>query len=68
MRVRLHYLLKYAPETNPIERVRWHLHETITRNHRCHTIDVLLRQIFQWLNPNHFLCQTYFHNVYQLAA
>jgi transposase len=38
-RVVLHYLPKYAPQTNPIERVWWHLHETITRNHRCRTLE-----------------------------
>ncbi|QGJ68792.1 DDE endonuclease [Planctomycetales bacterium 10988] len=43
-RIRLHFLPKYAPETNPIERVWWHLHETITRNHRCETLEELLRQ------------------------
>jgi putative transposase len=47
-RVRLHYLPKRAPETNPIERVWWRLHETITRNHRCGSIDELLRQVFDW--------------------
>jgi transposase len=29
-------------ETNPIERVWWHFHEIITRNHRCETLDELL--------------------------
>ena len=38
-RIVLHYLPKYAPETSPIERVWWHLHEQITRNHRCDSID-----------------------------
>jgi transposase len=27
----IHYLPKYAPETNPIERLWWHLHEAIPR-------------------------------------
>jgi transposase len=36
-RIVLHFLPAYAPQTNPIERVWWHLHETITRNHRCQT-------------------------------
>jgi len=47
-RVQLHFLPKYAPETNPIERVWWHLHENITRNHRCQTIDQLLDDAFAW--------------------
>jgi transposase len=48
-RVILHFLPKYAPEANPIERVWWHLHETITRNHRCQTIDDLLENVFAWI-------------------
>jgi putative transposase len=47
-RFRLHYLPTYAPETNPIERVWWRLHEAITRNHRCPTIDALLAEIYTW--------------------
>jgi putative transposase len=56
-RIQLHYLPKYSPETNPIERVWWHLHETITRNHRCRTIDELLELTYDWLetNNNHYL-------------
>jgi transposase len=55
-RIELHYLPKYSPETNPIERVWWHLHETITRNHRCQTIDELLELAYDWFtaNNNHF--------------
>jgi putative transposase len=47
-RLRMHYLPTYAPETNPIERVWWRLHETITRNHRCPTIDALLDEVYTW--------------------
>ena len=47
-RIILHYLPKYAPETNPIWRIRWHLHEPITRHHRCLTIDALLNQVYDW--------------------
>jgi transposase len=56
-RIRLHFLPKYSPETNPIERVWWHLHETITRNHRCRSIDELLELAYDWLetNNNHYL-------------
>jgi transposase len=49
-RIALHFLPKYAPETNPIERVWWHLHETITRNHRCQTIEELVGEVLGWLN------------------
>jgi transposase len=48
-RFELHYLPLYAPETNPIERVWWKLHETITRNHRCRGIGELLDLVFAWL-------------------
>lgn len=48
-RLELHFLPKYSPQTNPIERVWWHLHETITRNHRCPTIDALLDDALGWL-------------------
>lgn len=49
-RIKLHFLPTYAPETNPIERVWWHLHEEITRNHRCRNIEELLDLVFEWLN------------------
>jgi len=42
-------LPKYAPQTNPIERVWWHLHEEITGNHRCQTIEELIELTFQWI-------------------
>jgi putative transposase len=48
-RVVLHYLPAYAPETNPIERVWWHLHEEVTRNHRCGSMDELLDLVRAWL-------------------
>jgi transposase len=48
-RIVLHYLPLYAPETNPIERVWWHLHDEITRNHNCQTMEELLELVFQWL-------------------
>lgn len=48
-RIRLHFLPKYAPDKNPIERIWWRLHETITRNHRCQTIDELVAETFEWI-------------------
>jgi transposase len=55
-RIQLHFLPKYAPETNPIERVWWHFHETITRNHRCRDLAELLEQARQWFasSQHHF--------------
>jgi transposase len=69
-RIVLHFLPKYAPETNPIERVWWHLHETITRNHRCRSLAELVDQSLQWIDAQRvFFCQTaYYYDVYPLAA
>jgi putative transposase len=47
-RITIHFIPKYAPETNPIERVWWHLHEEITRNHRCKNIQELVDLVFDW--------------------
>ncbi len=33
----------------PVERVWWHLHEEITRCHRCQTMEELLDLVFAWL-------------------
>jgi putative transposase len=66
-RIRLHYLPKYAPETNPIERVWWRLHETITRNHQCKSMNELLTNVYEWIDT-----KRYFYNFalaqYRLAA
>jgi putative transposase len=54
-RIVLHYLPTYAPKTNPIERVWWHLHDEITRNHSCRSLEELLDLVCQWLeNRNPF--------------
>jgi putative transposase len=69
-RIELHYLPKYAPQTNPIERVWWHLHETITRNHRCRTLEELLDEVYAWVEAHStFYLQTHsFRTLYKLAA
>jgi putative transposase len=56
-RIEIHFLPKYAPQTNPIERVWWHLHETITRNHKCQSLEELIDQAYEWFktNNNHYL-------------
>jgi putative transposase len=65
-RLELHFLPTYAPETNPIERVWWHLHETITRNHQCTTIEELLREVYDWFAAEQFFpIET---SLYRLAA
>jgi len=53
-RVTLYYLPKYAPETNPIERVWWHLHDEITRNHTCPNLVSLLNLVDRWLHQNQY--------------
>lgn len=55
-RIRIHYLPKYAPNTNPIENIWWRLHETKTRNHRCQTIEQLLEEIFTWIDTQRYFC------------
>jgi putative transposase len=49
-RIKLPFLPTYSPDTNPIERVWWHLHEEITRNHRCKNIEQLLALVLDWLD------------------
>jgi transposase len=48
-RIVLHYLPKRAPECNPMERIWWHLHDEITRNHSCEAMAELLELVVQWL-------------------
>ncbi len=42
-RIDLHLLPAYSPDCNPIERVWWHLHEAVTRNHQCKSMQELAR-------------------------
>jgi putative transposase len=51
-RIVLHYLPAYSPQDNPIERVWWHLHEQITRNHQCHSIEELVKLTMAWLDEH----------------
>jgi putative transposase len=48
-RVVLHFLPKYAPECNPIERVWWQLREAITRNHTCKDLPELVELVLGYL-------------------
>ena len=66
-RIQIHFLPAYSPETNPIERVWWHLHETITRNHRCKTMEELATLACEWLvcKNNHYADM---RNSFALAA
>jgi putative transposase len=69
-RLVLHYLPKYAPDTNPIERIWWHLHETITRNHRCRSLPELIDEVYSWAEsqPMFFTQTAHFRDTYPLAA
>ena len=65
-RIKLHLLPKYSPDCNPIERVWWNLHDRITRNHRCETMQELLDLTFTWLGSrNPFKVED---KVYRAAA
>jgi transposase len=68
-RVVVHYLPTYAPQTNPIERVWWHLHEEVTRNHRCRDMAELLGLVRAWLATDHtFPIETDVYADLRLAA
>ena len=45
-RIALHLLPSYGPDRNPIERVWWHLHGQVTRNHRCRSMQEWLDRTF----------------------
>jgi putative transposase len=53
-RVVLHFLPKYAPDLNPVERVWWALHEEITRNHTCQTLEELVDLALAWLTERKY--------------
>jgi putative transposase len=66
-RIDLHFLPAYSPDCNPIERVWWHLHDQVTRNHRCQSMQELLDLTFAWLGSrNPFKVEG--KSVYQAAA
>jgi transposase len=49
-RIRLHPLPTYSPKHNKIERVWEDLHAHVTRNHRCRTMDRLMRRVYYYLH------------------
>jgi transposase len=53
-RVVIHFLPKYAPDTNPVEEVWWRLHEAVTRNHRCRSMQELVELTMDWLDERRF--------------
>jgi len=48
-RIKLHPLPTYSPKHNRIERVWEDLHAQVTRNHRCRTMDQLMRRVYRYL-------------------
>jgi transposase len=53
-RVQVHFLPKYAPEANPVEEVWWRLHEAVTRNHRCRSMQDLIDLTMNWLDERRY--------------
>jgi transposase len=48
-KIRLHFLPPYCPDDNPIERDWKDLHDHVTRNHRCPTIEQLLENVHHYI-------------------
>jgi transposase len=46
----LHFLPPYCPEHNDIERLWRKVHANVTRNHRCKTIEELMRRVIWYLH------------------
>jgi transposase len=48
-RIVLHFLPPYCPDANRIERLWGDLHDNVTRNHRCPTLDDLMDNVHAYL-------------------
>jgi transposase len=48
-RVKLHFLPPYCPDHNRIERLWKDLHDNVTRNHCCKTIEELMGDVYTYL-------------------
>jgi transposase len=48
-KVRLHFLPPYCPDENKIERLWKDLHDNVTRNHTCATMDELMSNVSDYL-------------------
>ena len=48
-RLRLHFLPPYCPDHNRIERIWKDLHDNVTRNHRCATMEELMAEVRSYL-------------------
>lgn len=49
-RIVLHFLPPYCPNENKIERLWEDLHSAVTRNHRCSTMDALIRNVWHFIH------------------
>lgn len=49
-RVVLHFLPPYCPDDNRIERLWKDLHDNVTRNHTCRTMDQLMSNVWAYLD------------------
>jgi putative transposase len=67
-RLQLHFLPNYAPQTNPIERVWWNFHESVTRNHRCRTLNELLHHATEWFASTRHHFYQEMRNLHPIAA
>jgi transposase len=48
-KLELHFLPPYCPDHNRIERIWKDLHDNVTRNHRCTTMDELMTEVRRYL-------------------
>ena len=48
--MRLHFLPPYCPDHNRIERVWKDLHDNVTRNHCCQTMNQLMSEVYEYLH------------------
>ena len=48
-RLKLHFLPPYCPDHNRIERIWKDLHDNVTRNHRCATMEELMDEVRSYL-------------------
>ena len=48
-RIVLHFLPPYCPDDNRIERLWEELHQNVTRNHRCDTMDALMANVREFI-------------------
>jgi transposase len=48
-KLELHFLPPYCPDHNRIERIWKDLHDNVTRNHRCTTMEELMAEVRSYL-------------------